>query len=516
MKIYRSPRADITIPNVSITDHILRHADRLADHTAFVEGMTGRKVSFGELRDQVRRLAGGLVARGVGPGTTWALMAPNLPEYAVVFHAVAYAGATVTTLNPTYGVEELSFQLRDSKARAIVTVEMFLETAKAAAAKVGIDTVVVIGPSDALPLSELMGPPLEAQVEVDLAEHVVVLPYSSGTTGFPKGVMLTHRNMVANLVQSETAAGMEEGHVVFAVLPFFHIYGMNVLMNLALSMGASLVTLPRFDLVKMLEAIQTYKITRLPLVPPIVLALAKHPIVEQYDLSSVESVLSGAAPLGGEIGEAVAARVGCTVKQGFGMTELSPVSHMVGADREAPPGTVGTLVSNTEARLVDPGTGEDAPEGERGELWIRGPQVMKGYLENPTATQETITPEGWLRTGDIATVDAEGNFAIVDRLKELIKFKGFQVAPAELEALLQTMPGVQDVAVIGIPDDEAGELPKAFVVAGEGADLTLEGVQAFMSSHVSSYKQVRRLEVIEAIPKSASGKILRRELRVRG
>ena len=515
MTTYTSEIPEVTIPDVSVTDYVLRHAERLADKVAFVEGMSGRKVTYGALAQQVRSLAGGLKARGVGPGTTWALMAPNLPEYAVVFHAVAYAGATLTTLNPTYGAEELTFQLRDSKATAIVTVEVFLETAKAAAKAAGIETVVVIGPGDATPLTELMAAPLEAQIPVDHADHVMVLPYSSGTTGFPKGVMLTHHNLVANLIQTEACMNTREDEVVFAVLPFFHIYGMTVLMNLALAAGATLVTLPRFDLEQMLKLIQEHKVSWLPLVPPIVLALAKHPLVDKYDLSSVTRVMSGAAPLGAELAEATAKRVDAEVAQGFGMTELSPVSHLVLPSRPAPAGSVGQLVPNTEARIVDPATQQDAPRGERGELWIRGPQVMKGYLANDEATASTITTDGWLRTGDIAVIDDDSNFYIVDRLKELIKFKGFQVAPAELEALLITMPGVADVAVIGIPDDEAGELPKAFVVSGPGSDLSEETVKAFVAERVATYKQIRLVEFIEAIPKSASGKILRRELRDR-
>ena len=515
MTIYKSDFPDVSIPNVSVTDYVLRHADRLADKIAFIEGMSGRNVTYGQLAQQVRSLAGGLKARGVGPGTTWALMAPNLPEYAVVFHGVAYAGATLTTLNPTYGAEELAYQLKDAKASAIVTIELFLETAKAAAATAGIETIVVIGPGDATPLTELMGPPLEAQVTVNYADHVMVLPYSSGTTGFPKGVMLTHRNLVANLAQCEAPLAIAHDEVIFAVLPFFHIYGMTVLMNLALASGATLVTLPRFDLELMLKAVQEHRVSFLPLVPPIVLALAKHPLIDKYDLSSAKRVFSGAAPLGAELADAVANRLNCTVSQGFGMTELSPVSHLVAAGRAAPAGSVGTLVPDTEARIVDPATGEDAPRGERGELWVRGPQVMQGYFGNAGATAATITDDGWLRTGDVATIDEHGNFYIVDRLKELIKYKGFQVAPAELEALIITMPGVADVAVIGIPDEEAGELPKAFVVKRPDTEVTEEAVQAFVADKVATYKQVRMVEFIEAIPKSASGKILRRQLRDR-
>lgn len=514
MTVYESTFAPVAIPDESVTAFVLRHADRLADKPALIDGPSGRTLTYGALRDQILRLAGGLRARGVAKGTTIALMSPNLPEFAVVFHAVAALGATVTTLNPTYRAEELAFQLRDSGATWMITVGLFAEEAGKACDATGIDQRVMIGPGGEgwTPLSELFGEAIDGPVDVDADEDVVVLPYSSGTTGFPKGVMLTHRNLVANLSQSESAIRLGENETIFAVLPFFHIYGMTVLMNFGLARGATVVTVPRFDLVQMLELTQVHQITRLFLVPPIVLALAKHPIIDKYDLSSVQQVFSGAAPLSGELGEAVAARLGCTVAQGYGMTELSPVSHAI-ADGEDRAGSSGTLLPNTQARLVDPATGEDAATGTEGELWVRGPQVMKGYLANSEATAATIDGDGWLHTGDIARIDEDGHTYIVDRLKELIKVKGFQVPPAELEALLTSHDGIADAAVIGVPDDEAGERPRAFVVLSPGADLDEDAVKAFVAEHVSSYKRLAEVVFRESIPKSASGKILRRELR---
>jgi len=514
MTIFKSTVPSLDIPAVSVTEHVLRHAERLADKAAFIDGPSGREVTYGALAKQIRMLAGGLKAKGVGPGTTWALMSPNVPEYAVVFHGLAYAGATVTTLNPTYGAEEIAFQLKDSGATAIVTVGLFLETAQAAAKEAGIEEVYLIGPGDAPSFSTLMGEPLGAQVARDVQEDVVVLPYSSGTTGFPKGVMLTHHNLVANIEQTAAHIDLKEDEVIFAVLPFFHIYGMQVLMNFGLATGATIVTAPRFDMVQMLELTQKHGITRLFIVPPIVLALAKHPIVDKYDMSSVKQIFSGAAPLGGEIAEAAAKRLGCEVAQGYGMTELSPVTHAI-REGDYKAGSIGTLVANTECRLVDPDTGKDVGVGERGEVWVRGPQVMKGYLNNEEATSETIDGDGWLHTGDVGVADEDGHFFIVDRLKELIKVKGFQVAPAELEALLITNAEVADVAVIGVPDEEAGELVKAFVVRAPGSAISAEDVQAFVADKVATYKKVDLVEFIDQIPKSASGKILRRELRER-
>ena len=514
MTIYRSDRPAPVVPKLSVTEYILEHAVERGDHPALIEGATGRTITYAELSHQIHSLAGGLAARGVGPGTTWALLAPNLPEYVIAFHGLALCGATTTTLNPTYGAEEIAFQLKDSQASAILTIGLFLETAKSAAAACGIEEIVVIGPGEGTPFASLFGEPLEGQVQVDLTDDVVVLPYSSGTTGFPKGVMLTHHNLVSNIEQFFGHAGLDEDEVVYAVLPFFHIYGMQILMNAMMRHGATVVTVPRFDLIQMLELTQAHRITRLFLVPPIVLALAKHPVVANYDMSSVTQIFSGAAPLGGDVAEAAAKRLGCSVAQGYGMTELSPVTHSI-PDGDYKAGSVGTLVAGTEARLIDPETGEDVKAGERGEIWVRGPQVMKGYLNNLEATAVTIDADGWLHTGDVAVIDADGHTFIVDRLKELIKYKGFQVPPAELEALLLGEPRIADAAVIGVPDDEAGELPKAFVVKVPGTDIDAEGVKAYVAGHVASYKQIRLVEFVESIPKSASGKILRRELRAR-
>ena len=352
---------------------------------------------------------------------------------------------------------------------------------------------------------------MDAQSPVDLDEHPVVLPYSSGTTGMPKGVRLSHRNLVVNVDQVIEGGDVRPGEVAAAFLPFFHIYGMNVLMNVHLASGGALVTMPRFDLELFLQISQDYKARRMWIVPPVALALAKHPIVDNYDLSSVEQIFSGAAPLGAEVSDAVAKRLNCVSLQGFGMTELSPVSHTTPLAKPKS-GSSGTALPGTLCRIVDPESGEDLPAGKEGELWVKGPQVMKGYLNNEKATRETLTEDGWLKTGDIAYIDDEGYMFIVDRLKELIKYKGFQVAPAELEATLVSMDGIVDAAVIGLPDDEAGELPVAFVVTGDPAPSEAD-IKAHLAKTLSTYKQVHRVTFVDEIPKSASGKILRRVLK---
>jgi acyl-CoA synthetase (AMP-forming)/AMP-acid ligase II len=321
--------------------------------------------------------------------------------------------------------------------------------------------------------------------------------------------MLTHRNLVANMTQFAACRDVGADDCVMAVLPFFHIYGQTVVMNDCLRRGARLVTMPRFELEAFLQLIQQHAITVAYVAPPIAVAFAKHPLVDRYDLSSLRYVLCGAAPLDAELQDACAERIGCEVIQGYGLTETGPVTHAWKQGETVISGTVGRLLASTECKVVDVESGDDA---ENGELWVRGPQVMIGYLNNPTATDETITPEGWLRTGDIVSYDDDGVFRIVDRLKELIKYKGYQVPPAELEGVLLTNAAIADAAVIGVADEEAGEIPKAFVVLKPDVVLTPAEVMDFVAGHVAPHKRIRACEFIDEIPKSASGKILRRVL----
>ena len=512
--IHSSPLPDVEIPTTTLTDYTLARAAELGDKPALIDGTSGRELSYAALLTGVKSLAGGLVARGFAPGDVLALLSPNIPEYAVLFHGVAYSGGAITTINPTYTEREIHHQLLDAGATILVTVAPFLEVARKAAAgtPIGEDDIYVIGGAEgAKSLAELMGAPLEAQVPVD-PESTVVLPYSSGTTGLSKGVMLSHRNLVANIAQVLAPSEMRADETLVAVLPFFHIYGMQVLMNTGLRAGATIVTLPRFDLEQFLAVHQDYGVTRSFVAPPIVVALAKHPLVDKYDMSKLEQVFSGAAPLSAELALEAGKRLDCEVVQGYGMTEMSPVSHLT-PQGMFKPGSVGITAPNTQMRIVDPGSGEDLGLDADGEIWVRGPQVMKGYLNNPAATALTLDDEGWLHTGDIGHVDADGHVYVVDRLKELIKYKGFQVPPAELEALLLTHPAVADAAVVGLPDDEAGEIPVGYVVLKAGHEVTAGEIQEFVASQVAHYKQIRRLEFIDAVPKSASGKILRRILK---
>jgi acyl-CoA synthetase (AMP-forming)/AMP-acid ligase II len=508
--IHRSPLPDVEIPELPLTTYVL--ASGQEDKPALIDGVSGQALTYGGLDSAVRSLAGGLVASGFAKGDVLALMAPNVPEYAVVFHGAAMAGGIVTTINPTYTETELNTQLRDSGARILVTIPPLVPMASRGCAGTGVAEIYVLGEAPgARPLAGLFGPPLAEHVAVG-PDDVVALPYSSGTTGLCKGVMLTQRNMVANVAQMLAVAQIGSDERLVAVLPFFHIYGMQVLMNCSLRAGATVVTLPRFDLEQFLRVHQDYRITRSFAAPPIVLALAKHPLVDSFDLSMLTQILCAAAPLKADLADECAKRLDCEVVQGYGMTELSPASHIT------PPGwfrpeSVGVTVPNTQTRIVDPVSGADVGIGEEGEIWVRGPQVMKGYLNNPQATAAMIDSDGWLRTGDLGHIDADGHLYVVDRLKELIKYKGFQVPPAELEAVLLRHPEVVDAAVIGVPDDQAGEVPVGYVALRPGAAASPEEIRQFVAGQVANYKQLGRLEVIDAIPKSASGKILRRVLR---
>ncbi|MCL4868707.1 MAG: 4-coumarate--CoA ligase family protein [Anaerolineae bacterium] len=514
--IYTSPTPSITIPNLSLPDYLAPFLAAHGDKVALIDGPSGRTISYPQLQGMIHLVAGGLQKRGLQKGDVVALYLPNLPEFAVVCYGTLLAGGIVTTASPLYTPHELAHQLRDTHARYLFTVPPFLANAQVAAGEAFVDEIFVLGEAEgATPFAALLqhdGQRLS--VTINPQEDIAVILYSSGTTGLPKGVMLTHTNLIANVCQMEAMAGhlgFWPDDVILGITPFFHTMGLNVMLNVSMQRGCTLVTMPRFDLAQFLELIQQYRVTFTLVAPPIVLALAKHPLVNQYDLSSLRLISSGAAALSQEVEAAFEARLDCWIMQGYGMTEataavcLGPLARGVNK-----PGTVGFPLPNTEVQLVDIVTHAPVAQGERGELWVRGPQVMKGYWHNPEATAATLNADGWLHTGDIGYVDEDGYFYIVDRLKELIKYKGYQVAPAELEAVLLGHTAIADACVIGKPDAAAGEIPKAFVVLK--ADVSPEEIMAYVAERVAPYKKIRQIEFVEAIPRLLTGKVLRRVL----
>jgi acyl-CoA synthetase (AMP-forming)/AMP-acid ligase II len=511
--IIRSPYSEVTIPDISLPAFVFADAARHAAMPALIDGPSGRTITYRELVGGVRLAAGGLAARGFQRGEVFAISCPNLPEYALAFYGVLLAGGVATTVNPLYTVDELALQLDDADASYLLTVPTFADKAIQAAGRSGVREVFVLGEAaGATPFAEVLRASLPPpEVAIDPHAHLAVLPYSSGTTGLPKGVMLSHHNLVANLCQLQPVLDWSEDDVIVAVLPFFHSYGLTVLMAAALWQGATLVTMPRFDLEQFLAILQDYRVTVAAVVPPIVLALAKHPLVDRFDLSALRFVNSGAAPLDVELEEACGKRLGCAVGQGYGLTETSPVltAHRP-EEARIRHGSAGQLVPNTEAKVVNLATGEALGRNQDGELCFRGPQVMRGYLNRPQETAQMVDPDGWLHSGDIGHVDDDGYFYVVDRVKELIKYKGEQVAPAELEAVLVSHPAIADAAVVRVPDEEAGEVPKAFVVAK--GELSAQEVMDYVAERVAPYKKVRVVEFVDEIPKSLSGKILRRVL----
>ncbi|MFF8095954.1 4-coumarate--CoA ligase family protein [Streptomyces sp. NPDC016675] len=519
--MFRSQYAAVPPVDLPIHDAVLGRAAAFGNTPALIDGTDGTTLTYEQVDRFHRRVSAALAEAGVGKGDVLALHSPNTVAFPLAFYAATRAGASVTTVHPLATAEEFAGQLGDSRARWIVTVSPLLDTARRAAALAG--GVQEIFVCDSAPghrsLADMLASTApEPSVTLDPSEDIAALPYSSGTTGTPKGVMLTHRQIATNLAQLEPLVPAGPGERILAVLPFFHIYGLTALMNAPLRLGATVVVLPRFDLEQFLAAIQNHRITGLYVAPPIVLALAKHPLVADYDLSSLTYVLSAAAPLDAQLAAACSRRLGLPpVGQAYGMTELSPGTHVVPLDAmgDAPPGTVGRLVAGTEMRIVSlDDSGKDLGVGESGEILIRGPQVMKGYLGRPDATAALIDEDGWLHTGDVGHVDADGWLYVVDRVKELIKYKGFQVAPAELEALLLTHPGVADAAVVGAHDDDGNEIPHAHVVRRPTApELSESEIMLYVAERVAPYKRVRRVTFVEGVPRSASGKILRRELR---
>ena len=502
--------------------HILSAtARRLPQKAAIIDGE--HVYSYQQLDMYSNRFAAALAKLGVEKGDRVGLLAPNCVEFEIAFFGIIMAGAVVTTINSGYREREIAHQLDNSGAEVLVVHESLLQMAEAARdGTPALKRMVVIDPTSResnsfwglIERSPATPPPFT----IDAKEDLAALPYSSGTTGLSKGVMLTHFNMTANLLQFMRRPGealqQTEDDVLLVHLPLFHIYGMQVLMNAVIASGGTQVMMGRFNMDEMLGLVSSHGITHLYTVPPVGIGLSMLPSLEGYDMSSMRAACLAAAPASEELQTRIQEVVGFPVFQAYGMTELSPVSNVdyIEPDRMTP-GSVGPAIADTEERVVDLEAGtKDVPSGEVGELLVRGPQVMKGYFNNEDATSETISDEGWLYTGDIVRMNEDGCVWILDRKKELIKYKAFQVPPAELEGLLLEHPAIADAAVVGKADIEAGEIPKAFVVTRQGVEVSGEDVMEFIASRVATFKHVREVEFIDAIPKNPSGKILRRLL----
>ncbi|MDQ6652809.1 MAG: AMP-binding protein [Acidobacteriota bacterium] len=517
--IFTSPHATVAIPDMPLTDYVLRHAEELGDKPALIDGPSGRTYTYQQLPGYIRRLAAGFALHGMTKGDVLAIYSPNLPEYALSFHAAAILGATTTMVAVLFTDDEIIKQLEDSGAKYLLTTPQLMEQAREVAQATGIRKIFIMGEAEgAISLSSLLSnednPGDTPGVQIDPREVIAALPYSSGTTGFPKGVMLTHRNLVAMLRLMELNDAFSQDDTILCVVPMYHLYGLHIVVNLGLSRGATIVTVPRYDLDQFLHSLDHYKVTIAPLVPPLVLILSRAPQVDDYDLSSLRLIHCGAAPLADSIAQACAKRLGCEIRYGYGMTEISPLSHAsLGDPNKDAPGSVGYCLPNTRCKIIDYNTGAELGPDQEGEIWVHGPQVMKGYHGNTQATQEMLDKDGWLRTGDIGFCDRLGRLFVIDRLKELIKVDGRQVAPAELEAVLLSHPSVADAAVVPSPDEKYGEVPKAFVVLK--SESSAEEIMNFVAARVARYKRIRRLEFVSEIPKSAAGKILHRVLKER-
>ena len=510
-------RAAVDVPEIPFGEMLWESAQRFPEKIAIV--FQGRKISYRELDGLASSFANALTNLGVKKGDRVALFMTNRPEYIISLYGIARLGAVFTPMNPTYKEGEIVYQLNDAEATVLVVQESLYPLVKSVRQQLRtLKDLIIVGQHaeegtslfrDMIRQASPKHPP---QVLLSWADDLVALPYSSGTTGLPKGVMLTQQNLVANNIQFVSSGRITEQDTLLIFLPFYHIYGI-MLVGGGLYAGATLVVMEAFDLERSLTLAQQHGATLYYAVPPILIALDNYPDLHKYNLSCLRYIMVGAAPMAPDVAQRVQEKTGIRILQGYGLTEASPITHLNPVDQgQIKLDSVGPSVSNQEQKIVDLETGERELEvGEIGELLVKGPHVMKGYWKAPEESSRALR-DGWLYTGDIARVDADGYVYIVDRKKEMIKYQGFSIAPAEVEAILFKHPAVADCAVIGKPDESAGEIPKALVLLRPGEDVSAEMLMDFVGNHIAGYKKVREVEFVTAIPKTASGKILRRIL----
>ncbi|KAK5643660.1 hypothetical protein RI129_007505 [Pyrocoelia pectoralis] len=528
--VVRSSFPNIEIPKENLVQHVWKHTDNWDDIPCTTCGVSGRNYTYGIAKHGINKCAQALLSEcKLQPGDVVALLLPNIPEFLIISHGIFAAGLILSFASPLYTEDELRRQFKDSNVKAVVTISLFLDVVlKVSAGLPGYKTTICVGGADdavknVRSLQNLIMEDYNIELPKVELNNSAMIPYSSGTTGLPKGVILSHANLVANLMQLEhpnlcTLKPGEENKKGLTVLPYFHIYGYNSIMNLCAKLGISLVSLPKFTPEDYIKALLEHKPYFLFVVPSLLLFLATHPSVTRNHLASVEIVTSGAALASEGLMQKFRDKVGrdVMIRQGYGMTETSPV--ILFSPRDLPrskKGTIGLLVPNTEAKVRSLIGEKDTEPNMPGELLIKGPQVMKGYLNNPEATKEMFTEDGWMRTGDVVYYDDDGYFYIVDRCKELIKVKGNQVSPTELENIILDLPDITDAAVVGIPDTLSGELPRAFVVKKKDAKVTEDDILTFVNAKVAPYKRIMGgIKFIESIPRNPSGKILRNELKI--
>ena len=536
-------RRHIDYPEVPLYEFLRISAQKYPDKTALI--YFDGKMTYKELDVLTDRFAAALADLGVKKGDRVALFLPNTPLFVISYYGALKAGAVVTAMSPLYKEREVEHQLNDSEAETIVLLDLLYPIVEKVWERTKLRNVIVGSLRDYMPsfkafLGSLLGkipsrhverranvyffrelvaryganPP---KIEINPKEDLAALQYTGGTTGISKGAMLTHMNLVSNAVMCKEWLQPREGEeVVLTVLPLFHIYGMTTSMNAPILFAGTMVLLPRFDPVAVLQAIHKYRVTVFCGAPTMYAMLLAHSDLKKYDLTSVRFCISGAAPLPPDVQKKFMEVTGGVLVEGYGLTESSPVTHTNPLDRTMKTvkiGSIGIPWPDTDAKIVDIETGEkELPPGEVGELIVRGPQVMKGYWKMPEETSAVLR-DGWLYTGDVGKMDEDGYFYITDRKKDLIKYKGYSVYPRELEDVLYEHPAVKLCGVIGKPDPVAGEIPKAFVVLREGMAATEEELMKFVNEKVAPYKAIRELEIRKELPLSAVGKVLRRVLR---
>lgn len=533
--IFKSKLPDIYIPNhLPLHSYCFENLSQFGSRPCLINAPTGKVYTYHDVQLTSRKVASGLHKLGLQQGEVIMILLPNSPEFVFSFLAASYLGAVATAANPFFTASEIGKQAKSSNTKLIITQQCYYDKVKYLLNNndhkvVLVDSSIDDNNNDHVHFSTLIIQEADENDHLPDAkiqpDDVVALPYSSGTTGLPKGVMLTHKGLVSSIAQQVDGENpnlyYRSEDVILCVLPLFHIYSLNSVLLCGLRAKATILLMPKFDINSFLNLVNKHGVTVAPVVPPIVLAIAKSPDLNKYDLSSIRILKSGGAPLGKELEDTVRTKFpNAILGQGYGMTEAGPVLTMSLAFAKEPlnvkAGACGTVVRNAEMKIVDPDTGKSLPRNQSGEICIRGDQIMKGYLNDLEATERTIDKEGWLHTGDIGYIDEDDELFIVDRLKELIKYKGFQVAPAELEALLLSHPKISDAAVVPMKDEAAGEVPVAFVVRSNGyTDLTQDEIKHFISKQVVFYKRINQVFFIDAIPKSPSGKILRKDLRAK-